>query len=85
VLFGKLGSPRVIGKPDELIVTPRREHSRKPDEFYDRAVEFAGYVPRVELFARQTRPGWTAIGDQASLFDGDAVPQAVARRGRRTA
>lgn len=42
---------------------PVRRHSEKPDEFFT-IVEslFAG--PRLELFARKQRPGWTCVGDE---------------------
>jgi N6-adenosine-specific RNA methylase IME4 len=46
---------------------PRREHSRKPEEFY-RLVESLCPGSKVELFARAARPGWVAHGDQADLF-----------------
>jgi N6-adenosine-specific RNA methylase IME4 len=44
-----------------LIEAPRREHSRKPDEVYDR-IERLVSGPYLELFARRRRPGWDAIG-----------------------
>lgn len=47
----------------QAIVTPRREHSRKPDEIYPR-IEALLPGPRCELFARHRRPGWDAWGDQ---------------------
>ena len=49
-----------------LIVSPRRDHSRKPDEVYDR-IERLVAGPYCELFARQRRPGWSAWGDQLSV------------------
>lgn len=39
-------------------------HSAKPSEFFD-LVETVSPGPRLELFARRTRPGWDAWGDQA--------------------
>jgi len=39
-------------------------HSAKPPEFYEMA-EQVGHAPRLELFARRSRPGWDAWGDQA--------------------
>lgn len=41
------------------------EHSRKPPEFY-RIVEglFGPDVARLELFAREQRPGWTTLGNE---------------------
>jgi N6-adenosine-specific RNA methylase IME4 len=44
-------------------LTPRRAHSRKPDEVYERIEELlAG--PYIELFARQRREGWNCWGDE---------------------
>lgn len=37
------------------------QHSRKPDEVHDLAEQFGS--PRLELFARRRRPGWTSAGD----------------------
>ena len=52
----------------KLIVSPRREHSRKPDEAYGRIQRLVS-GPYLELFARQSRTGWDSIGDEAGLFD----------------
>ncbi len=53
--------------PDCEIRAPRREHSRKPDEQYDR-IETMFDGPYIELFARQCRVGWVAWGNQAEKF-----------------
>ncbi len=50
------------------IHAPVREHSRKPDEAYDR-IEKLLNGPYIELFARQSRPGWDAWGDEVGIFD----------------
>jgi len=47
-----------------LIRTMKREHSRKPDEIIP-IIEACSNPPRLELFARGTRPGWAMWGDQA--------------------
>src|SRR5260370_21120377 len=47
-----------------LLGTPNREHSRKPDEQYD-IIEGCSPGPFVQLFARGTRKGWTTWGNQA--------------------
>jgi N6-adenosine-specific RNA methylase IME4 len=47
-----------------LIATRKREHSRKPDEIFP-IIEACSPGPRVELFARGTRPGWSVWGNQA--------------------
>jgi N6-adenosine-specific RNA methylase IME4 len=55
----------------ELILAPRREHSRKPDEFY-RRVEAYCSGPYADLFAREHRPGWSVWGDEIKKFGGPA-------------
>jgi N6-adenosine-specific RNA methylase IME4 len=52
----------------EIIDAERREHSRKPDEQYERIERLVG-GPYLELFARQSRPGWSSWGNEASKFD----------------
>jgi len=52
-----------------LIEAPKREHSRKPEEFYS-LVESRSNGPYLELFARQGRnASWTAKGNETSKFD----------------
>ncbi len=45
----------------------RREHSRKPDEAWER-IETMFDGPSIELFARQARPGWKAWGNEVDKF-----------------
>lgn len=51
---------------------PRREHSRKPDEFYD-IVRRVSPGPRVDMFARESREGFDTWGAEADKFDGEAA------------
>jgi N6-adenosine-specific RNA methylase IME4 len=51
----------------QIIDAPRREHSRKPDEIYDRIEALVG-GPYLEMFARQRRKGWSALGDEIEKF-----------------
>jgi N6-adenosine-specific RNA methylase IME4 len=68
-LIGKHGrSVRRSASVHEVIIAPRREHSRKPDEFYDRVRQYSE-GPRLELFGRQSREGFDVWGDEATLFD----------------
>lgn len=68
-LLARRGSPkRLSGNVRELIVAPRREHSRKPDEVRDRIEEYCA-GPYVELFARSSRKGWRSWGAEATKFD----------------
>ena len=46
-----------------LIRSRRREHSRKPDEFYE-IIEECSPGPYLELFARQKRSGWEYVGNE---------------------
>ena len=62
------------------LLAPRREHSRKPEEAYGR-IERLLPGPYLELFARQSRPGWDSLGDQPGLFD--RGPVATRRRPSR--
>ena len=63
------GSPRRKAKDvRQLIVAPRQGHSRKPDEVRSR-IERLVDGPYLELFARQSTPGWSTWGDQPTLFD----------------
>jgi N6-adenosine-specific RNA methylase IME4 len=55
---------------EQVLHAPLREHSRKPDEIAHRIEQLVGDVPRVELFARTRRPGWTAWGDEIDRFNG---------------
>lgn len=43
----------VSNKVSSVIISERREHSRKPDEIRDKIVELFGDIPRIELFARK--------------------------------
>jgi len=47
-----------------LIVTPVREHSRKPDEQYGKIERLYPDVSKLELFARQQQPGWDVWGNE---------------------
>jgi N6-adenosine-specific RNA methylase IME4 len=73
VLLGTRGRPKVLSHSvSELIVAPRREHSRKPDETRERIEQLVA-GPYLELFARDSRPGWDAWGIETGLFDNGPV------------
>ena len=80
-LLATRGHPkRVAGDVPKLLLAPRREHSRKPEEAYGR-IERLLPGPYLELFARQSRPGWDGFGNQPGLFD--RGPVATRRRPSR--
>lgn len=69
-LIGIAGAPRTERTVRTVIEGPLREHSRKPDEAYAEAEKMMpGAFRRLDLFSRQSRPGWTAWGDEAGKFD----------------
>lgn len=69
LLLGVRGKPRAVGRDvPQLMVAPRREHSRKPDETYDRAERLI-VGPYLELFARQSRKGWDSWGLETGKFN----------------
>jgi len=67
ILFGVRGKNARTFAPGRrqvnLLATREREHSRKPDEQYE-IIEACSPGPFLELFARNTREGWTACGDE---------------------
>ena len=70
-LIGKRGrSLRANAGVREVIISPVREHSRKPDEVFRRIEAYTEPgVNRLDLFGRESRPGWTVWGNQADKFD----------------
>lgn len=67
-LLGRRGNAKRLSKSvREIILAPRREHSRKPEEFYRRAQQYAA-GPYLELFSRQPRDGWDAWGNEPDKF-----------------
>ena len=60
--------PRLAKDVRRLIVSPRRGHSRKPNEVFSR-IERLVSGPYLEMFSRHSRPGWGCWGDQAGLFN----------------
>lgn len=63
---GNASHPEFGTQPDSVLEAPRREHSRKPDEAYDLVEQMTpNATARLEMFARRSRPGWEAWGNQA--------------------
>jgi N6-adenosine-specific RNA methylase IME4/ParB-like chromosome segregation protein Spo0J len=61
---GDMPCPLPANRPPSVITAPRREHSRKPDEAYELIERMYPELPKIELFARQARPGWAAWGNE---------------------
>jgi N6-adenosine-specific RNA methylase IME4 len=68
---------QVIVEP-EVIIEPRREHSRKPD--ISKRLERLLPGPHCELFARETHRGWDSWGDEVGKFDEPETSKARNRK-----
>ncbi len=63
-LLGRRGNASRRGKDvREVLLSPVREHSRKPDAAYERIERYCD-GPYCELFAREARSGWDCWGDE---------------------
>jgi len=71
ILFGVKGKNFRTLPParsqENIILSRKREHSRKPDEQYQ-FIESCSPGPYVELFARGSREGWHTWGNQADEY-----------------
>lgn len=64
-LLAVKGKPkRISARVHSVVDAPIARHSAKPAEVRERIVELMGDVPRIELFARNTVPGWDAWGNE---------------------
>jgi len=64
-LLATKGHPhRINAGIRQVIISPRRKHSQKPDEARDRIIQLVGDLPRIELFARQKTEGWDVWGNE---------------------
>jgi len=70
-LMAVRGKPVVtLTNQTTLLRGPLREHSRKPDEFYD-LVDALCPGQKLELFSRTKRSGWTCAGAEVGVFHDD--------------
>jgi N6-adenosine-specific RNA methylase IME4 len=87
LLFGTRGKNARTLAPGRrqvnFLATQKREHSRKPDEIFP-IIEACSPGPRLELFAREKRKGWTVWGNQApekeAVFTGPTHGRAYSSR-----
>lgn len=65
VLFARRGKvDRIDNTVKQVVFSPLTKHSEKPKVVYTRMEALFGDVPRLEMFARTTHPGWDAAGDE---------------------
>ncbi len=66
---GKFPCPKPAPFADSVINAPTREHSRKPEELQDRIDAVWPDASKIEMFARQARPGWASWGNETEKFN----------------
>ena len=68
----KTGRPMKLSSESvrQVVLAPKREHSRKPDEVIERIEELYPDASKIELFSRETRPGWDVWGNEVGKFGG---------------
>jgi N6-adenosine-specific RNA methylase IME4 len=69
VVVGRKGSPSFLDVTafSTCFEAPRREHSRKPIEFYD-LVRRVSPAPRLDMFSREPREGFAQFGNEIQRF-----------------
>lgn len=68
LLVGKRGNlpvPQPANRPRSVHTESRGAHSAKPHAYYEYIEQMYPGVPKIELFARNTRDGWVSWGNQA--------------------
>lgn len=82
---GSIPAPDASDRSDSVIDAPVNEHSEKPIEFLEMVEEWFPTLPKLEMFARRTRPGWASHGNEveagaapeATTDDADTTPYAA--------
>jgi N6-adenosine-specific RNA methylase IME4 len=61
---GEVPAPAPGEQLPAIVRTPRGRHSEKPDCFAEMIANLFPNVPKLEMFARKTRPGWDVWGNE---------------------
>jgi N6-adenosine-specific RNA methylase IME4 len=61
---GVILTPEPGDRPPSIVIAPRSQHSTKPVEFYELVERMYPTLDKLEMFARNTRPGWHSWGNQ---------------------
>jgi N6-adenosine-specific RNA methylase IME4 len=69
VVYARKGTPKFVTTQGFYCCFngARREHSRKPDEFYD-MIRLVTSGPRIDVFAREAREGFDQYGNEVDKF-----------------
>ncbi len=60
---------RTLTNDSTILRARRREHSRKPEQFFELVDKLCPDISKLEMFARESRVGWDCWGDEALKFD----------------
>jgi N6-adenosine-specific RNA methylase IME4 len=73
---GNVPAPNPGEQPPQVIEAPRGRHSEKPAIFAEIIERLYPNVPKLEMFAREARPGWAVWGNEApdSIPDDLSIP-----------
>jgi N6-adenosine-specific RNA methylase IME4 len=88
LLIASKGSPPLPpteSVPASVFRERRREHSRKPEASYRIIEAMYPALPKIELFARSTREGWAAWGNEVATEPDDGIPEFLRRTPNRAA
>jgi N6-adenosine-specific RNA methylase IME4 len=66
---GNMLTPKSSARPPSVLVAPAGRHSEKPVEVYEIIERMYPDFPKIELFARERRPGWDAWGNEAGIVE----------------
>ncbi len=66
---GRFPCPKPALFSDSVIEGQQRQHSRKPDRVHEIVDERLGDHRKLEMFARESRPGWTTWGNETTKFN----------------
>lgn len=74
VVYARRGKPMFIDAKNFFCCfsAPRREHSRKPDAFYDTIRRVTG-GSRIDVFSRESRDGFAQYGNELTRFEPEAA------------
>jgi hypothetical protein len=64
---GRVPCPAPGAQSASVIEAPRGRHSEKPDIFAEHIERWFPNVPKLEMFARNARPGWSYHGNEVAL------------------
>ncbi len=72
-IYARRGAPAFVDTKQfaTCFDAPRREHSRKPDEFYE-TVKRVTVGSRIDIFSREARDGFEQFGNEVARFEGAA-------------